>query len=350
MTDHITRLILVGGFSGAGKTTLLKEAAQRLTVRGQRVALLANDQAADLVDTAVLKEAGAAVDEVAGGCFCCRFPDMMAAIDRLRRKARAALHSCRAGGKLHRPIGHGASATEANARRGDRPVAVLGADRRQASPRVAPAPPSGRWRERGISRRSTVHLPQANRRGRRAGGQQGRPRVACGVDRNPRNARRPLSRYADRGGFVLTGEGVDAWLELLDANRLPGGKIVEVDYDVYAAGEAALGWMNARAELRTTAAVDWSDFAHRLLETIRDRVVCSGGQIGHLKLYLSVPGQGHVAGNATANDSPIAIAGSLPPNVREASLLLKRASPHPCRSTPGDRGGRAANDCRRALC
>ena len=114
---------------------------------------------------------------------------------------------------------------------------------------------------------------------------------------------------------ALTGEGVDAWLELLDANRLPGGKIVEVDYDVYAAGEAALGWMNARAELRTTAAVDWSDFAHRLLETIRDRVVCSGGQIGHLKLYLSVPGQGHVAGNATANDSPIAIAGSLPPNV-----------------------------------
>ncbi len=68
--------------------------------------------------------------------------------------------------------------------------------------------------------------------------------------------------------------------------------------------------------------MDWSDFAHRLLETIRDRVVCSGGQIGHLKLYLSVPGQGHVAGNATANDSPIAIAGSLPPNVREASLLL----------------------------
>ena len=86
MTDHITRLILVGGFS-SGKTTLLKEAAQRLTARGQRVALLANDQAADLVDTAVLKEAGTAVDEVAGGCFCCRFPDMMAAIDRLRRKA-----------------------------------------------------------------------------------------------------------------------------------------------------------------------------------------------------------------------------------------------------------------------
>jgi hypothetical protein len=50
--------------------------------------------------------------------------------------------------------------------------------------------------------------------------------------------------------------------------------------------------------------------------------VCCGGQIGHLKLYLSAPSQGHVAGSATANDSPIAIAGSLPPDVREASLLL----------------------------
>ena len=52
------------------------------------MALLANDQAADLVDTAVLEQTGAAVDEVSGGCFCCRFDDMLAAIDRLKFRAR----------------------------------------------------------------------------------------------------------------------------------------------------------------------------------------------------------------------------------------------------------------------
>jgi len=50
-----TRLILVGGFLGAGKTTLLWEAAQRIINGGQRVGLITNDQAPELVDTAILK-------------------------------------------------------------------------------------------------------------------------------------------------------------------------------------------------------------------------------------------------------------------------------------------------------
>ena len=84
-----TRLILVGGFLGAGKTTLLAQAAQRLSRQGQRVGLVANDQAADLVDTELLKETGSRVEEVAGGCFCCRFPDMITAMERLVREASA---------------------------------------------------------------------------------------------------------------------------------------------------------------------------------------------------------------------------------------------------------------------
>jgi G3E family GTPase len=77
--------MLVGGFLGAGKTTLLVRAAERLARRGKRVGLVANDQAADLVDSELLKETGSAVEEVAGGCFCCRFPEMIAAMEHLVR-------------------------------------------------------------------------------------------------------------------------------------------------------------------------------------------------------------------------------------------------------------------------
>ena len=84
-----TRLILVGGFLGAGKTTLLVQAAQRLSRQGKRVGLVANDQAANLVDTELFKQTGSEVEEVAGGCFCCRFPDMIAAMERLVRDTRA---------------------------------------------------------------------------------------------------------------------------------------------------------------------------------------------------------------------------------------------------------------------
>ncbi len=84
-----TRLILVGGFLGAGKTTLLLQAAERLSRRGRRVGLVANDQAANLVDAELLKTTGSAVAEVAGGCFCCRFPDMIAAMEKLVCDAKA---------------------------------------------------------------------------------------------------------------------------------------------------------------------------------------------------------------------------------------------------------------------
>ena len=77
------RYIMVGGFLGAGKTTLLAAAAERLAAQGKRVALVTNDQAANLVDTAVLKEKGLSVDEVSGGCFCCKFDALIGAMDHL---------------------------------------------------------------------------------------------------------------------------------------------------------------------------------------------------------------------------------------------------------------------------
>jgi G3E family GTPase len=46
------RVIVVGGFLGAGKTTLMAQAAKHFASEGKRVAIITNDQAADLVDIA----------------------------------------------------------------------------------------------------------------------------------------------------------------------------------------------------------------------------------------------------------------------------------------------------------
>ena len=78
-----TQVMLVGGFLGAGKTTLLARATEQLVRQGKRVGLITNDQVANLVDTAILKEVSDAVQEVAGGCFCRRFDELMAAMDQL---------------------------------------------------------------------------------------------------------------------------------------------------------------------------------------------------------------------------------------------------------------------------
>src|SRR6266436_2281947 len=76
-------IAIVGGFLGAGKTTLILKAARVLAERGVRVAAVLNDQGDDLVDTELLRRHGIAADQVGGGCFCCRFPDLMDALDRL---------------------------------------------------------------------------------------------------------------------------------------------------------------------------------------------------------------------------------------------------------------------------
>jgi G3E family GTPase len=81
------KLILVGGFLGIGKTTLLLQAAQQLMQQGHRVALITNDQASELVDTGILKQAGLDVGEIAGGCFCCRFDDVVRTANNLIQAA-----------------------------------------------------------------------------------------------------------------------------------------------------------------------------------------------------------------------------------------------------------------------
>ena len=76
-------IVVVGGFLGSGKTTLLLAAARQLRERGMRVGVITNDQGSELVDTRLVSEAGLVVEEIGGGCFCCRFSDFVAGAERL---------------------------------------------------------------------------------------------------------------------------------------------------------------------------------------------------------------------------------------------------------------------------
>jgi G3E family GTPase len=48
-----------------------------------RAAVILNDQGGELVDTRLVEAQGVAADQVTGGCFCCRFPDLIEAIERV---------------------------------------------------------------------------------------------------------------------------------------------------------------------------------------------------------------------------------------------------------------------------
>src|SRR5437870_2868177 len=82
------RFVMIGGFLGAGKTTTLGRLARYYLGQGQRIGLVTNDQAQDLVDTTSLRAQGFPVEEVAGACFCCRFDDLVARVGALEEAQR----------------------------------------------------------------------------------------------------------------------------------------------------------------------------------------------------------------------------------------------------------------------
>src|SRR5579884_1062722 len=82
------RFIMIGGFLGAGKTTTLARLARFYLSRGQKIGLVTNDQAQDLVDTTSLRAQGFPVEEVPGACFCCRFNDLVGKVEQLEGSQR----------------------------------------------------------------------------------------------------------------------------------------------------------------------------------------------------------------------------------------------------------------------
>src|SRR5258708_31713023 len=77
------RYIMLGGFLGAGKTTAMLRLGEHLAAQGVRVGLVTNDQSSGLADTTLLSTSGFPVEEITGGCFCCRFNSLTEAAERL---------------------------------------------------------------------------------------------------------------------------------------------------------------------------------------------------------------------------------------------------------------------------
>jgi len=70
------KLFLVGGFLGSGKTTAIEQAARYLLKDGKKVGVITNDQGVQQVDTRFIKGQHIPSAEVANGCFCCQYNEL----------------------------------------------------------------------------------------------------------------------------------------------------------------------------------------------------------------------------------------------------------------------------------
>src|SRR5437660_684564 len=82
------RFLMLGGFLGAGKTTTIARLARHYQSCGQKIGIVTNDQATDLVDTNSLRAQGFDVGEVPGACFCCNFNKLTETVGQLEQSGR----------------------------------------------------------------------------------------------------------------------------------------------------------------------------------------------------------------------------------------------------------------------
>lgn len=286
-SEDPARYVMVGGFLGAGKTTAIARLGRLLAARGRRVGLITNDQSRGLVDTALLRAGGFAVEEIAGGCFCCRFASLHEAAARLRAAHRPEVF-------LAEPVG---SCTDLVATV-SYPLRRIYGDRFQIAPLSVLVDPRRAARVFGLS-----------------GGRSFSDKVlyvyakqleeadlivvnkcdaldAGGRERLVETLRARFQQAEVRCISARTGEGVEAWLErILEGTGARRGTI-EVDYEVYAEGEARLGWLNATLDVRAEGAFDGDGLLLRLVGDLGRRIAAQGGEVAHLKATLETVGTG----------------------------------------------------------
>jgi CobW/HypB/UreG, nucleotide-binding domain len=83
-----------------------------------------------------------------------------------------------------------------------------------------------------------------------------------------------------------TGANLDDWFDRLSA-PLVSRPAMEVDYDVYAEGEALLGWLNATLHVSAQSPFDGNLFLQHLADNVQQRLAGAGIEIAHLKMTLA---------------------------------------------------------------
>jgi G3E family GTPase len=273
---------MIGGFLGAGKTTSVAQLAQRLTQQGRRVGLITNDQGSALVDTAMLRARGFATEEIPGGCFCCRFNSLMDAANRLTASTRPDVF-------IAEPVG---SCTDLVATV-SYPLRRIYGDNFSIAPLSVLIDPVRASRIFGLEEGSKfsekvlyIYRKQL---------EEAELIVINKTDlldpERKQNLRKVLaSEFPEVEIFEASardGSGLEEWFNHLTAADQTPRLAMEVDYELYAEGEALLGWLNCTLNLIGEEPFDGDAVLKQMAGEIQQQLLAHGKEIAHLKMTLS---------------------------------------------------------------
>ena len=262
------RVLVVGGFLGAGKTTLIRGLAGHLRSKGERVAIVTNDQGHSLVDTRLCQTEADAVDEITGGCFCCRFAALEDALSEAERAAASVV--------IAEAVG---SCTDL--------VATVLSPLAQRWPTLELAPLTivvDPWRV-GEMENSSTPADISYLFGKQI--QEADVVVLSRADLGPPDVRETIRRRAPHAAVVRSAPGsFDSLERVLGAMPDRPAAPLDIDYGRYGHAESLLGWSNGIVRLESERPFRPSVVVERFLSGLRDEPVA------HVKVATLEPAGG----------------------------------------------------------
>jgi len=298
------QIVIVSGLLGAGKTTLIVEAANRLIRAGRRVGVITNDQGTGLIDTSLVEMEQIPVVEVAGGCFCCRFSNFLGSVLRLREEGADIIFAEPVGSCLD------IAATVLRPLMRDEP------HRFRVAPLTVLVDPVRlgdlqRSRDADLKYLFDQQLAEAD--------------LVCLTKADAAGEPLTVEGLVGQRVSARTGQGVDDWLQfVLSRNDKYSGRQLEVDYRRYAAAEAALAWLNWRAELVLETPACPALVVGPLMERLDAALTELGARVVHIKL-LDQTASGYVRVSQCANGVEPTIDGRLDTDPSRSHDLLFNA-------------------------
>lgn len=283
-----SRYLMIGGFLGAGKTTMIQRFARHLDALGLKVGLITNDQGAGLVDSAIGRSNQFPVEEISGGCFCCRFNSLIEAAASLTEVNRPDV-------LLAEPVG---SCTDLVATVSLPLQKIYGDDYRVAPLSVLVDPVrAGQILGLREGRRFSENVLYIYRKQL----EEAEFIVVNKADLLDEAQRSDLVAALQREfpearvvvASARSGDGCEGWFEAVLAAEMDTTRFLEIDYDRYGEGEALLGWLNATVEIKADDGLDEFDgneLLQSLASSLKEKLELAGAEVAHLKMTLTPAG------------------------------------------------------------
>jgi hypothetical protein len=118
-----------------------------------------------------------------------------------------------------------------------------------------------------------------------------------------------------------TGQGFEKLVEVIDQDGPFGAKILDIDYDVYAEGEAELGWLNVNFEVEASVPFSLDSFLLSATERLQHVLQGHRAEIAHLKI-IGLGEQGFAVANLVSSRSKAELSMASQCDTRRAEIVV----------------------------